>query len=177
MSEGGIVMANQRSALDVTSRYNDFLFAPISDEPGGTRLSVLSALARINVDPWEEAARLATLSKPDAERTLVSTLNLFPDQRQMPAETEILAARLIALLPKTDEATSAKVATSVEDYTQRIMRWIVGLCFVIAIWFLPPLHHLTTTSARDSASTSNTSPSTEGGIAEPAPSNANSGTD
>ena len=49
-------MANQGSALNVTSRYDNFLFAPICDEPGGMRLSVLSTLARMNVDPWEEAA-------------------------------------------------------------------------------------------------------------------------
>jgi len=177
MSEGGSVMANQRSALDVTSRYNDFLFAPISDERGGTRLSVLSALARMNVDPWDEAARLATLSTPDAQKTLVSTLNLFPEKRQMPAETEILAARLIALLPKTDEATSAKLATIVEDHTQRIIYWLVGLCFVIAILFLSPHQPVPTTSAGDSASTSNATPSTEGSIANTAPSNVNSRTD
>jgi hypothetical protein len=97
VSEGGSFMVNQRSALNVTSRYENFLFAPICDEPGGMRLSVLSALARMNVDPWEEAARLATLSTSDAQRTLVSTLNLLADNRQTPADTEMLAARLIAL--------------------------------------------------------------------------------
>jgi len=56
MSAGGPGMANQGSALNVTSRYDNFLFAPICDEPGGMRLSVLSTLARTNVDPWEEAA-------------------------------------------------------------------------------------------------------------------------
>jgi len=75
------------------------------------RLSVLSTLARTNVDPWEEAARLAKLSTTDAERTLISTLNLFPGKRQRPAETESLGARLIALLPKAGEATAAKEAT------------------------------------------------------------------
>ena len=64
------------------------------------RLSVLSALARMNVDPWEEAARLATLPTSDAQKTLVSTLNLFPGKRQRSAETELLAARLIRTSPK-----------------------------------------------------------------------------
>jgi hypothetical protein len=177
MSEGGSVMANQRSALNVTSRYNDFLFAPICDEPGGTRLSVLSALARMNVDPWEEAARLATLSTPDAQKTLVSTLNLFPDKRQMPAETEILAARLVALLPKTDEATAAKAAKIVEDHAQRTIYWFVWLCFAIAMSFLSPHQPAPTTSAGDSASTSNDTPRTEGSSAKPAPSDVNSRTD
>ena len=71
------MMTNPRPASNITSAFDAFLFAPIDDEPGGMPLSVLSALARMNVDPWEEAARLATLSTSDAERTLVSTLNLF----------------------------------------------------------------------------------------------------
>src|SRR5208282_850090 len=90
MSQDGAVMANKRSTSNVTSRYDDFLFAPICDEPRGTPLSVLSALARMNVDPWEEAARLATLPKPDAQKALVSTLNLYPAKLQSPAETEVL---------------------------------------------------------------------------------------
>jgi hypothetical protein len=173
MSEGGSIMANQGSALNVTSRYENFLFAPICDEPGGMRLSVLSALARMNVDPWEEAARLATLPTPDAQKTLVSTLNLFPGKRQRSAETEILAANLIALLPKAGEATTAKAATIAGGRAQRNNYWLVWLCFAIAMSFLLPHQHATTTSAEDAGSTSNATPATEGSSAKPAPSDVN----
>lgn len=167
-------MANQRLALNVTSRYENFLFAPICDEPGGMRLSVLSALARMNVDPWEEAARLATLSTPDAQKTLVSTLNLFPGKRQRSAETEILAAQLVALLPKADETRTSKAATFARGRAQRNNYWLVWLCFAIAMSFLSPHQHATTTSAGDSASTSNATPPTEGSSAKPAPSDLDS---
>ena len=40
------------------------------------RLSVISALARTNVDPWEEAIRLAAMPKAIAEKTLLSILDL-----------------------------------------------------------------------------------------------------
>lgn len=170
MSEGGLGMANQGSALNVTSRYENFLFAPICDEPGGMRLSVLSALARMNVDPWEEAARLAKLSTPDAERTLISTLNLFPGKRQRLAETEFLAARLIALLPKAGEATAGKVATMAGARAQRNINWLMWLCFAIALSFLLPQQHAKTTSAEDAGSTSSATPATEGSGAKPAPS-------
>ena len=170
-------MANQRSAMNVTSRYNDFLFAPICDEPGGTRLSVLSALARMNVDPWEEAARLATLSTPNAQKTLVSTLKLFADKRQRAAETEILAARLVALLPRKDEATAAKAAITVEGHAQRAIFWLVWLCFAMLMSFLSPHQPAPTTSAGASASTSNATPPTEGSSAKPAPPDVNNRTD
>jgi len=170
-------MANQRSTLNVTSRYDDFLFAPICDEPGGMRLSVLSALARMNVDPWEEAARLATLSTPNAQKTLVSTLKLFADKRQRAAETEILATRLVALLPKTDEATAAKAATIAKGRAQPTISWLVWLCFAFAMSFLTPHQPAPTTSAGASASTSNATPPTEGSSAKPAPPDVNSRTD
>jgi len=51
-------MEIRTTAAIPSSRYNDFLFSVICDEANGTELSVLSALTRIDVDPWEEAARL-----------------------------------------------------------------------------------------------------------------------
>ncbi len=167
-------MATQLSVSDVGSRYDDFLFAPICDEPGGMRLSVISALARSNVDPWEEAARLAALSTSDAERTLVSTLDMFPGDRQKPAETEILAARLVALLPKAREAAPARAAPSAGVREQRTHYWIIWLCFAIVMSFLSPHRNATTPGAGKSASTSNAAPAAERGSARPAPSDVDS---
>lgn len=172
-ASGISVMANLRPALNVPSTYDAFLFAPIVDESGAMRLSVLSALARMNVDPWEEAARLATLSTSDAERSLVSTLNLFPGHPQSSAETETVAVRLVALLPKTRGATTAKVATITGGPEQRTYYWLVWLCFGIVMSFLSSHQHVTTTSAGDSASTSNAARPTEGRGAEAPPSDAN----
>ena len=169
-------MANQHSTTNVTSRYNDFLFAPICDEPGGGRLSVLSALARMNVDPWDEAARLTALPTADARKTLVSTLNLLPDKRQRPAETEILAARLVALLPKRDEAKVAKAAI-MEGHAQRAIFWLVWLFFAILMSFLSPHQPAPTVSAGDSASKSKAIPPKEDSGAMPAHSDVNSRTD
>jgi hypothetical protein len=62
------------SAFGLTVRYNDFLFAPIGEQANGMQLSVLSALARMNVDPWEEAARLVGPLGPTNHRIA------FPEQ-------------------------------------------------------------------------------------------------
>jgi hypothetical protein len=53
------------SLLD--SEFNDFLFAPIGEEGNEMLLSVLSALARLGVDPWQEAARLSQLPKETSD--------------------------------------------------------------------------------------------------------------
>src|SRR5256885_16946465 len=43
------------------SDLNDFLFASVGEEQNGVTLSVVSALTRLGLDPWEEAARLTPL--------------------------------------------------------------------------------------------------------------------
>ena len=166
-------MDNRRSVLNATSRYEDFLLAPICDEPGGMRLSVLSALARMNVDPWEEAARLAALTTADAQKTLVSTLNLFPGKRQRSAETELLAVRLIALLPKASETTVAGNATVTEGRTKRYRYWLMWLCLAVAMSFLLPHQPVTTPGADDAGDTAKAAAAPEDGIAKPASSDVN----
>ena len=69
-------MDNRPSFSSLTSRYNDFLYAPVCEQANGTQLSVLSALARMDVDPWQEATRLSAMPKAIAERTLVTILDL-----------------------------------------------------------------------------------------------------
>jgi hypothetical protein len=164
-------MGNPRSGLNLTSRYEDFLLAPICDEPGGMRLSVLSALARLNVDPWEEAARLAALATADAQKTLVSILDRFPGKRQRSTETEALAARLIALLPRTGETAIAKKATIADGRIKRYSYWLMWLCFAIAMSLLMPHQQSTTTDAEDPGPTSRATSIPGDSGATPAPSN------
>ena len=45
------------------SDLNDFLFASVGNEQNGMPLNVVSALTRLGMDPWEDAARLADLPK------------------------------------------------------------------------------------------------------------------
>ena len=164
-----IATTNRRPAVSITSQYDDFLFAPLWDEQGGMRLSVLSAFARMNVDPWEEAARLSDLTASEAERTLVSTLGTFPGNRQSSSDTQILAARLVALLPKARPATTSAVATSGMAERQ-VIYWLVWLCIGIALSFASPLQHATTIGVDDSNSQSLAIHPAAGEGAGPAPS-------
>ena len=63
-------------------------------------LSVLSALARSDVDPWEEAAQLAQLPEDTAARKLVSLIAALPKGASARPDPETIAPRLIALLPR-----------------------------------------------------------------------------
>ncbi len=81
------------------SDLNDFLFAPVGDEQNGIPLSVISALTRLGVDPWEEAARLAALPKTLAAEALAPMIARLPISRPQPSDNLAITQRLVELLP------------------------------------------------------------------------------
>lgn len=86
------------------SAYNPFLFASVGTEPhgpdtGGDELTVLSALTRLQLDPWQEAARLADLPDDLASRSLAETLARLPGLNWQGGDAVGVAQRLVTLLP------------------------------------------------------------------------------
>ena len=81
------------------SEFNDFLFASVGEEKNGTELTVLSALARLDLDPWGEAARLSGLTKEAATDALAATIHSLPDGNWKISEARSIAVRLIDRLP------------------------------------------------------------------------------
>ena len=67
-------MTHSASPSVLGSEFDAFLFAPIGEDKNGMLLSVVSALARLNVDPWQEAAQLAGLPGDTATRRLASLI-------------------------------------------------------------------------------------------------------
>ena len=63
-------------------------------------LSMLSALARLDIDPWQEAAELARLPEETATQRLASLITALPDGSSAHLDPGTIAARLIALLPR-----------------------------------------------------------------------------
>ncbi len=90
-----------RSALAFAkaSPFNAFLYAFIGDDKNGLPLTVLSALARRNLDPWEEASDLSRLPTETAEKKLEAVIAMTTDHSASPADSAEMAGRLIALLP------------------------------------------------------------------------------
>jgi hypothetical protein len=81
------------------SEFDDFLFASIGEDRNGMLLSVVSALARLDIDPWREAAQLARLPGEIAANRLAALIASLPDGALMRSDPGTIAARLIALLP------------------------------------------------------------------------------
>ena len=63
-------------------------------------LSVVSALARLEIDPWQEAARLSALSKEKAVAALMPIIACFAGGQWADADTPNIAVRLASLLPQ-----------------------------------------------------------------------------
>jgi hypothetical protein len=78
--------------------FSQFLYAFVGDDANGMELTLLSALARQNMDPWQKAADLSQLPGCVAMRALETLLKSVPGH-ESPVERTALAGRLLSLLP------------------------------------------------------------------------------
>jgi hypothetical protein len=86
--------------------FDDFLFAIIGDDRNGMQLSVVSVLARVDLDPWYEAATLAELPAELAALRLAPLLAALSERTLQQASAKTTAVRLIALLPRRANAST-----------------------------------------------------------------------
>ncbi len=90
---------NSYSASHLGSEFNLFLFAVIGEDGNEMPLSVISALARLGVDPWTEASELAREPAETATRRLAALLGRLPDRPSQNEDGDAIIGSLIALLP------------------------------------------------------------------------------
>ena len=85
--------------------FDAFLSAPVGEDANGVGLTVMSALARIGLDPWSEAARLSDLPHDAAVEALAVTLGQLPvGSWKQPGDLGTLgdlARRLADCLPRS----------------------------------------------------------------------------
>ena len=106
--------------------YDLFLYGSVADQGNGTPVSVLTALARGNYDPWEEAARLAGLPADRAERELVELLKGCVGRKLIFTDLESAAKRLVPLLPFRSRLIPATAAIPVgTEAARQLVYWVV----------------------------------------------------
>jgi hypothetical protein len=100
------------------SEYNTFLFASVGEEAAGVQLTVLTALTRLGLDPWQEAARLSDLPREAAARALAAMIGALPAGDWKVSESGAIAARLVDCLP----ARSAPAVPSLKGLVPTVER-------------------------------------------------------
>jgi len=129
--------------------FDEFLFASVGNDANGNPVTLLTVLARLGVDPWEEAADLAHLSREPAMQRLASRLEAIPNGPASPADTVNIATRLIALLHRSpprkaaspeaprSEAPQPPIALKPSKKFNVAIYWLAGLLLLlVAQWAL-----------------------------------------
>jgi hypothetical protein len=108
-------------------------------------VSVLSGLARSDVNPWQEAAKLAQLPEETATKELAALIGALPDKAASYPDRRTIAARLLALLPRSHGFHGGQQRTNDAGAGLKSAPWwiyVVFTCFVLGSQFLIASHQL-----------------------------------
>lgn len=95
----------------LATEFEAFLLSSVGEDDRGMGVSVLSSLARSNIDPWQEAALLATLPADAAIRRLTTIIEALADPSLTLEEASAVASRLIGRLPHAKMRSDRDVVT------------------------------------------------------------------
>jgi hypothetical protein len=133
-----VEMTRAASIPGLGSEFDAFLFAPVGEEPSGMLLSVVSALARLDVDPWREAGKLARLPVEAATQRLASLIAALPEASGPRWDPGAIATRLIGLLPHLDGPHGSTIqlpGASATNKPSTMLIWtIVAMLMLSAQW-------------------------------------------
>jgi hypothetical protein len=125
--------------------FDAFLFAPVGEDRSGMPLSVVSMLARLDLDPWQTAAQLAALSPDFAAQELVSILGSLHIWSLQSCDILLIARHLVAMLPHSPpsptsplRALSGSAGTTVPRPHANRLFLAIYLLFIVASQLLLP---------------------------------------
>lgn len=123
------------------TEFNDFLFAAIGEDKNGMEVSVLSGLARSDVDPWQAAAKLAQLPGETATNELAALIGALPDRAASYPDPRTIATRLIALLPRplSSNRRSQQApprSASAAAHSRPLWIYVAFICFMLGSQFM-----------------------------------------
>jgi len=109
-------------------------------------ISVLSGLARSDVDPWQEAAKLAQLPGETATQRLAALIGALPDRSALYADPRTTATRLVGLLPHHSAFNRASQETPHSAWAVMNSRpwwvYLLFMSFMLGSQFLMASHQL-----------------------------------
>jgi hypothetical protein len=112
------------------SSYEDFLFSEIGEQENGMPISMVSALTRLGLDPWEEARRLAALPAESAITAVTALIGRVPELPYIASKSPELAARLVPLLARGGPKQSERRPVGPLAWWQILLtvdrRWLIA---------------------------------------------------
>ncbi len=119
------------------SDFDRFLYEQVGADRHGGLLSVISALARLGVDPWEQAAILARLPVDGAVRALAALLARLPAGTGEPVDPIPVATHLVTLLPRAPQRAEPDAAFAdqgnVRTVTSLWFKALLGVVFLLLL--------------------------------------------
>lgn len=114
------------------NRFDRFLFALVGEDRNGASVTVVSAFARLGLEPWNEAADLAALQPQAALTRLEVLLSDFEDVPALAKDHSSVAARLVALLPDSQpQRVSIFSGPAAPAGAAVSLRWILTAVLII----------------------------------------------
>jgi hypothetical protein len=117
----------------LNSDFSDFLYAAIDNEQNGMPLSVVSGLTRLGLDPWEEAAQLASLPKALAVEALALIIARLPFER---SDHIAISRRLVELLPEPQATASPDRQQTGANGTKFVQTILLLGCLALGVAIL-----------------------------------------
>jgi hypothetical protein len=132
-------MTLPRAYAPMLPEFDAFLFASVGEEVDGIPLSVLSALARLGLDPRDEAVRLAHLTREAAADQLARMIARLYDQRWSASEAWRIASGLVERLPmaggaaKNERAVPCSKPTIGFRSSSQLIYLAMGLAILVSV--------------------------------------------
>lgn len=130
-------MALTMDQMGQNPAFERFLRAKVGEDANGSDVSVISMLARLEVDPWAEASDLAAMPDAPARKRLDFLLSRFKDVPTLGHEQGKIVSNLLALLPRKMKITSPSSA----DVTGKLPAFMINvplywyvIAFVLLRW-------------------------------------------
>jgi hypothetical protein len=102
--------------------FHQFLYSVIREEEGGASLTVLSVLARHNLDPWDAAEELTRVPWAVAVTKLSSLIAIPMKDTAVPHIPDLLVIDLLAKLPQGSIVERPMTESTWEALTHIAMR-------------------------------------------------------
>ncbi|WP_308910482.1 hypothetical protein [Pseudokordiimonas caeni] len=138
LSKARMKMEMKHAALTpiLEAKFDRFLQFQIGEEPSGMPISVLSALARQNLDPWGEAMALDRMPTEMAIERLAELIRALPSNNPVDRlGARSLATRLCARLPNISRAGKSPDRREAGGFLgSRFLVVFILMYFVLRIW-------------------------------------------